>query len=72
MFKKTIPLLFLIFGLCHSQEILTLEEAINLALKNNRDIKISKNLLDIAFNNLSLEMPAFFQSLTYHPVTIEA
>jgi outer membrane protein TolC len=63
MFNKTIPLFFLIFGLCHSQEILTLEEAINLALKNNRDIKISKNLLDIAFNNLSLGNAGFLPKL---------
>ena len=63
MFKKAIPFLFLIFGFCYSQEILTLEEAINLALKNNRDIKISKNLLDIAFNNLSLGNAGFLPKI---------
>ncbi len=47
-------LAILIFLLtANAQEILTLEEAINLALKNNHDIKISKNTFEIALNNYS-------------------
>jgi outer membrane protein TolC len=37
-----------------AQEILTLEDAITIALKNNYDIKLVKNDIDIAKNNVSL------------------
>jgi len=47
----------------HAQELLTLEEAINLALKNNHDIKISKNTFEIALNNFSLGNAGFLPTV---------
>ncbi len=54
-----IVLSFLFISISFSQELLTLEEAINIALKNNRDIKIAGNNLDIALNNRSLGNAGF-------------
>lgn len=47
----------------HSQEILTLEEAVNLAIKNNPDVKISKNATEIAINNYTLGNAGFLPTL---------
>lgn len=54
-----IILSFLFVSISISQELLTLEEAINIALKNNRDIKIAENNLDIALNNHSIGNAGF-------------
>lgn len=54
-----IILSFLFVSISISQELLTLEEAINIALKNNRDIKIAENNLDIALNNHSVGNAGF-------------
>lgn len=51
-------LIFIAFGLTSSnlfaQEVLSLQDAISIALKNNYDIKLVKNDIDIAKNNASL------------------
>ncbi len=50
MIKKTIFLLFLILPL-YGQNILSVEEAIKIGLKNNFDIRIARNSVEIADNN---------------------
>ncbi len=61
--KKVFILFFLSVSSLFSQEILTLEEAINLALKNNRDVKIAKNNFDIALNNYSFGNAGFLPTI---------
>jgi outer membrane protein TolC len=61
---KLLLLLLLIFFLpIYSQQNLSLKEAIEIALKNNPDIKIYNNLLQIAENNYSLGNANFLPSL---------
>lgn len=60
---SVIILSFLFISVSPSQELLTLEEAINIALKNNRDIKIAENNLDIALNNRSLGNAGFLPEI---------
>ncbi|MFN3134151.1 MAG: TolC family protein [Candidatus Kryptonium sp.] len=61
---KKIALALLIFlSPSFSQEVLTLEDAINLALKNNPDVKISKNTVEIALNNYSLGNAGFLPTI---------
>jgi outer membrane protein TolC len=61
--KKFIFGILILLSLANAQEILTLEEAINLALKNNYDIKISKNTFEIALNNYSLGNAGFLPTI---------
>lgn len=61
--KKFILGILIFLSLANAQELLTLEEAINLALKNNHDVKISKNTLEIALNNYSLGNAGFLPSI---------
>jgi outer membrane protein TolC len=58
-----IILSFLLISVSFSQELLTLESAINIALRNNRDVKIAENNLDIALNNRSLGNAGFLPAV---------
>lgn len=60
-----ITILFLLsFSVGFSQEILTKEEAVNLALENNYGIKIADNNLKIAENNKSILNSGYLPTLT--------
>jgi outer membrane protein TolC len=61
--KKIVFAVLIFLSPSFSQELLTLEDAINLALKNNYDIKISKNTLEIALNNYSLGNAGFLPTI---------
>ncbi|RZL52054.1 MAG: TolC family protein, partial [Pedobacter sp.] len=47
-------LLLSIFSVANAQELLTLQDAITIAMQNNYDIKISKNNINIAKNNANI------------------
>ncbi|MFT4645375.1 MAG: outer membrane protein [Planctomycetota bacterium] len=53
-----------IFQIANSQEILTLEKAIEITLEKNYDIKISKNKENIAVNNKSILNTGFLPTLS--------
>ncbi len=61
--KKIVFAVLIFLSPSFSQELLTLEDAINLALRNNYDIKISKNTLEIALNNYSLGNAGFLPTI---------
>lgn len=63
--KILVSFLF-IFGLSigHSQEILTLKEAIEIGLEKNFDIQISKNNKEIAVTNAAIGNAGMLPSLT--------
>ena len=52
-FKRYIFLILLLAGNSHAQERLSLEQAVQLALENNFDIKLNKNNVEQAKNNVS-------------------
>ena len=52
-FKRYIFLLLLLAGNLQAQERLSLEQAVQLALENNFDIKLNKNDVEQAKNNVS-------------------
>jgi outer membrane protein len=53
-----------VFQIANSQEILTLEKAIEITLEKNYDIKISKNKENIAVNNKSILNTGFLPTLS--------
>jgi len=64
--SKKIKILLFLLGISLSgfaQEILTLQEAISIALENNYDIKITKNDLSIAKNNNNIGNAGMLPSL---------
>ncbi len=71
MKKYRIQLLLLIcFSICNSnaQEILTLEDAVKIALENNYEIKISKNDLRIDQSNVAYGNAGMMPKLTANVV----
>lgn len=69
MKKKSIKVLLLAISLAFSmhvqaQELLSTQEAIQLALENNYGIKMAKNTVEIAENNASVLNSGFLPSLT--------
>ena len=64
-YKNKITLLFLLgFYTGYAQELLTKENAVNLALENNYGIKIAKNNVKIAENNASILNSGYLPKLT--------
>ncbi|WP_231464504.1 MULTISPECIES: TolC family protein [unclassified Pedobacter] len=57
-------LLLSIFFTAKAQEMLTLQDAITIAMQNNYDIKISKNNINIAKNNANIGNAGMLPSLT--------
>jgi len=64
-YKKIILLTFLLsFSVNYSQELLTKEAAVSLALENNYGIKMAENFVKIAENNKSVYNSGYLPSLT--------
>ncbi|WP_442796347.1 TolC family protein [Pelobium manganitolerans] len=64
LLKYSLCLLFLPFGDASAQQILSLKEAVSIALANNYDIKLSNNENKIAENDLRYGKTALLPSLT--------
>ncbi|RKD14427.1 transporter [Pelobium manganitolerans] len=64
LLKYSLCLLFLPFGDASAQQILSLKEAVSIALANNYDIKLSNNENEIAENDLRYGKTALLPSLT--------
>lgn len=66
--KNTIAILSIIFITSSikifAQEVLTKEEAVTLALENNYGVKIAKNAVTVAENNISILNTGFLPTLT--------
>ncbi len=60
---KTTLLFLLITSFCFSQELLTPEEAVRIALQNNYSINIARNEAEIADNNSTIGNAGFLPSL---------
>ncbi len=63
--KKFILLTFLFTSILISGKTITLDEAISLALKNNKDIKISEKEVEISKDNLDSAFKTALPSLVY-------
>ena len=63
MNSRIIIFLFFTTSISFSQELLTPEEAIKIALQNNYSISIARNEAEIAANNSSLGNAGFFPNL---------
>lgn len=68
MMRKRLSLItlsfFIFYGLQAQDELLSKEDAVNLALENNFGIKVAKNQVEIADNNASVMNSGFLPTLT--------
>jgi outer membrane protein len=64
LFFKSLPLFFFCFAIGNAQEMLTLENAVKIALENNYEIKIADNNLKIDKTNVAIGNAGMLPSIS--------